>query len=646
MKKILLFIIMFLAMLSTTLESSAELLYKIKPLCFDTSNNLLFIPINTSSKSVLNNDLVITKNKEKNSIILQLNHATTFPQPTDLTFSEGDLKSVKIMTDMNNSVTYTLSFKENYNIENLKIGNINNNICISIRPIQPYGMNYYLNTYTEEDNTSKQYRERLTVTSKIAQIGTPVSDTKGNKTTVNEINQAFINSTHQSSNIYTNYKLENETSDYMLRSKYYLNNVTTNGKLFTVSGIGILGFEKQFVLEDPSRMIFDIPNSIIKQELHNKEIELTNGDKIKVAQFEPTITRIVVTSKNASKYIPVYFPDSQKAILTLPQNLTMADIPNPKANITKSSYTKTEKLNNLVFEFDKPLVYSIKRTSDYLYIYFLNAEKFNEANFKSSIKATPYEDTAVAVMKNTGIRLTLPMPTKGDLNTYLSPEGRVFKISFETIKPAITQAKTAETELQKVKKKEGTIISTPKFNNPKGSKVIVLDAGHGGKDCGATREGIYEKDITLDVCDRIQELLQKKGYKVYMTRTNDVYVSLEDRSLFSASINPAIFVSVHVNACNDTAPKGIETHYYTDESLDLAVTVHNGLTKKIDETPNRGLSRSRFYVINHTEVPAILVEIGFLSNDEERNELITPRRKQRTAEGIVEGIIEYFNSKK
>lgn len=644
MKKILLFIIMFLAMLSTMLESSAELLYKIKPLCFDTSNNLLFIPINTSSKSVLNNDLVITKDKEKNSIILQLNHATTLPQPTDLTFSEGDLKSVKIMTDMNNSVTYTLSFKENYNIENLKIGNINNNLFISIRPMQPYGMNYYLNTYSEEE--TKQYRERLTVSSKEPYVETPVSNTVGVKTPVNEINQAFGNTISKTSTVATNYKVVNKTSDHMLRSKFYLNNLTTNGKFFTVSGVGILGFEKQFVLENPNRMIFDIPNSMIKPELHNKEIELTNGDKIKVAQFEPTITRIVVTSKNAQKYLPVYFPESQKAILTLPQNLTTADIPNPKANITKCSYNKVEKLNNLVFEFDKPLVYSIKRTADYLYIYFLNAERFNEANFKAVIKSNPYEDAVVTVMKNTGIRLTLPMPTKGDLNTYLSPEGRVFKISFETIKPAITQAKTAETELQKVKKKEGTIISTPKFNNPKGSKVIVLDAGHGGKDCGATREGIYEKDITLDVCDRIQELLQKKGYKVYMTRTNDVYVSLEDRSLFSASINPAIFVSVHVNACNDTAPKGIETHYYTDESLDLAVTVHNGLTKKIDETPNRGLSRSRFYVINHTEVPAILLEIGFISNDEERNELITPRRKQRTAEGIVEGIIEYFNSKK
>ena len=130
MKKILLFLIMFLAMLSTTLESSAELLYKIKPLCFDTSNNLLFIPINTSSKSVLNNDLVITRDKEKNSIVLKLNHATTLPQPTDLTFSEGDLKSVKIVTDMNNSVTYTLCFKDNYNLESLKIVNI---ICTNLQ---------------------------------------------------------------------------------------------------------------------------------------------------------------------------------------------------------------------------------------------------------------------------------------------------------------------------------------------------------------------------------------------------------------------------------------------------------------------------------------------------------------------------------
>ena len=644
MKKLLVFFTILIMLLAGSIKSSAELLYKIKPINFDTSASLIFIPTQASSKSNITNNLTITKSKENNCVTIDITSATTLPQPADLFFSEGDLKELQISTNMNNTVSISLYFKENYNTSNLKIGNINNNLCIAIKPLQPYGMNYYLNTYSEDSDTSKIYKETLNITSKSLEKSSPVANSRENKNTLNEINKAFINSNYQSAEVYTKYEITNVTQNHVLRSKYYINNLTTNGKLFTISGVGILGFEKQFLLDNPTRMIFDIPNSTLKSELHNKELELANGDKIKIAQFDPTTTRLVVTSKNAPKYIPVYFADSQKALITSPQNLMTSDLPAQKTNIIKTSYQKTGKLNNLVFEFDKPLSYSIKRTSDSLYIYFLNAEKFNETNFNNTIKQTPYNQSIVTIMKNTGIRLTLPMSTKGNLNTYLSPEGRVFKISFEEVKPPAP--KTAETDLQKVKKKEGTIISTPKYNNPKGSNVIVLDAGHGGRDCGCTKDGIYEKDITLDVCDRLQTILRKKGYKVYMTRTNDTYVSLEDRALFNQSVNPAVFVSVHVNSCNDSSPKGIETHYYTDDSLDLGVAVNKALTKKISYTTNRGLLRSRFYVINHTAVPAILVEIGFISNTEERNSLITPQRKQQTAEGIAEGILEYFKTKK
>ena len=100
---------------------------------------------------------------------------------------------------------------------------------------------------------------------------------------------------------------------------------------------------------------------------------------------------------------------------------------------------------------------------------------------------------------------------------------------------------------------------------------------------------------------------------------------------------PSIFI---------VAPRGIETHYYTDNSLDLGACVNKALVKKIPYTTNRGLLRSRFYVINHTIAPAILVEIGFISNPDERKSLISSQRKQQTAEGIADGIIEYFNSTK
>ena len=126
-----------------------------------------------------------------------------------------------------------------------------------------------------------------------------------------------------------------------------------------------------------------------------------------------------------------------------------------------------------------------------------------------------------------------------------------------------------------------------------------------------------------------------------MTRTSDETVSLEDRVEFSENLQPDIFVSIHVNSSNSSTPKGLETHYYKDNSLMLAKTMHASLLNNINAA-DRGLFKSKFYVINHTTAPAILVEIGFISNDSERAQIMTESRKQATAKAIAEGIHDYF----
>ena len=144
---------------------------------------------------------------------------------------------------------------------------------------------------------------------------------------------------------------------------------------------------------------------------------------------------------------------------------------------------------------------------------------------------------------------------------------------------------------------------------------------------------------------RVCALLEKKGYTVEMTRDTDKTVSLQDRVAFSESEHPDIFVSIHVNSSEKPEITGIETHYYRQESLSLAQTVHAALASNI-KTKNRGLFKSKFYVINHTTAPAILVEIGFISNDGERAELVSDKRKQATAKAIAEGVENYFKENK
>ena len=138
-------------------------------------------------------------------------------------------------------------------------------------------------------------------------------------------------------------------------------------------------------------------------------------------------------------------------------------------------------------------------------------------------------------------------------------------------------------------------------------------------------------------------ILRSKGYKTALTRKDDTFVSLEDRVNISENEAPEIFVSIHVNSAVATEPYGIETHYYHDYSKELADVIHKHLAKEVN-SKDRGLFKSKFYVINHTTVPAVLVEIGFISNENERNELITDLRKQKTAKAIADGIIEYLQS--
>lgn len=616
-------------------------IYKIKPIKFDISNSIIFVPIKTSDQNIITNDLKYTKLENTNGVELELLNSNFELQPDELNFSEGYLKDFNIRENGKNTII-TLIFKNNFNVANLKIGNINNNLIITVSPLQPYNMNYYVNTYRESDAYTKDYRENMAITTKkIEKKDEPVVNVSNtNKSSMNEIHQAFANSNYGNNEVYTNVVIEDLSKNNRLRSKYYLAEAKITDNVFRLVGVGAESIQKPFLLPNPMRMVFDMPNTIINPELHNKEISLVNGDKLKLAQFNPTTTRMVVTSETAAQYIPVYHPDSQTMLLANPKNILTTHLPDKKANIVKFNFQKSGKQENFIIEFDKPLCYAVKRTSEYLFIYFLNAEKYNDSQFQSVKKNTHYSDLSMHLL-STGMRLRLPEQNRENISTFISPDGKVFKITCEQkiIEPVLTETKD-------LAKKEGTITAKPKYTKDKNTDVIVIDPGHGGKDCGALRNNIFEKDITLAVSKRLQSILQKKGYKVYMTRTDDTYVSLEDRTIYTEGINPALFVSVHVNSCNSESPKGIETHYYHENSLELADYVHRHLYKKVANTTNRGLFKSRFYVINHTTVPAILIEIGFISNTAERNELISPQRQQATAEGIAEGIVEYLKNNK
>jgi N-acetylmuramoyl-L-alanine amidase CwlD len=175
-------------------------------------------------------------------------------------------------------------------------------------------------------------------------------------------------------------------------------------------------------------------------------------------------------------------------------------------------------------------------------------------------------------------------------------------------------------------------------------REVVLDAGHGGSDPGAQRGDIQEKDITLAITQKLKRYLEARGVKVVMTRSDDTFVSLEDRTKITNQMHPDAFVSIHINSLEtDRDITGIETYYQTDQSRALADKVHAQLVEHL-QVPDRSIRKARFYVVRNTDRPAILAEVGFISNKDERDKLISSDYQAKIAESVGQGVILYLGN--
>jgi len=202
---------------------------------------------------------------------------------------------------------------------------------------------------------------------------------------------------------------------------------------------------------------------------------------------------------------------------------------------------------------------------------------------------------------------------------------------------------------------DGTVLTLKIFNQapsvttksnsnlPLEGVSLVLDAGHGGSDPGAQRGEAREKEMTLGIINQLKKRLEANGAFITMTRSDDTFVSLEDRVKITNLVMPKAFVSVHINALESTNDiKGVETYFQTEQSRPLAEAIHNSLYTSLG-VPNRGIRKARFYVINHTTVPAILAEVGYISNKDEREKLISSDYQGKIADALAQGVILYVN---
>lgn len=174
-----------------------------------------------------------------------------------------------------------------------------------------------------------------------------------------------------------------------------------------------------------------------------------------------------------------------------------------------------------------------------------------------------------------------------------------------------------------------------------GELVVVLDAGHGGNDNGTSYGKNLEKDITLSVVNKIQSLLEEKNVKVVLTRDSDTYISLSDRTTIANEANADVFVSIHCNYYEkSTSINGLECYYSSSSTIGKSYASFISKAVAAENTiDSRGSKTANFYVLRNTEIPAVLVELGYLSNTSDRAVLIDSDSQQALAEQIVNGIL-------
>ncbi len=224
-------------------------------------------------------------------------------------------------------------------------------------------------------------------------------------------------------------------------------------------------------------------------------------------------------------------------------------------------------------------------------------------------------------------------------------------------------------------------------------RLVVIDAGHGGHDCGAQCGGKQEKDLVLQIVHKLYKAFKNEGYRVYMTRGNDRFLTLGQRTKIADKKDADVFISIHANAIANKSRfeevEGIETYFLQKtrdarsqriaerenaavlkgadtlsknviidsvlngpkivESNKLAIDVQRNIMKRVkakySDAKGGGFRPAPFYVLVGASRPSILVEVGYITNTKERNRLFNPDYQERIAEGIVEGVNRYLDNR-
>ncbi len=425
-------------------------------------------------------------------------------------------------------------------------------------------------------------------------------------------------------------------------------------------------------IDSPARIVFDLPDTRLASTLVGKTFDVDDGflKKVRMAQFSPGRTRVVLEVDNLSDYDAFLLPDPYRLIIDIHgkgARAKQSKEPDSSILASEDATASTKADSGADAEDDSPedaptvLAHSAKPATS-------GAASLGRKPVVKKIVEADDDDS--------GNGATTIEPAK------LRPAARALASS-----PLSSTSTRASDSHPIIREARPTASGDRSLIRTLGLKIgkIVIDPGHGGHDTGTIGpNGLEEKDLVLDVGRRLGKLLETRlGAEVVYTRRDDTFIPLETRTAIANQARADLFVSIHANSSHDETARGVETYYLNftsspealevaarenavseksiyelqdlvkkialkekiDESREFAADVqeslHSGLALKAPAIRDRGVKKAPFIVLIGANMPSILAEVSFVSNPTDEHRLATGEYRQRIAESLYQGIAKY-----
>ena len=432
---------------------------------------------------------------------------------------------------------------------------------------------------------------------------------------------------------------------------------------------------------NPDRVFFDLHNTHLSSTLKGKTFDVEDGflHKVRVAQYQPDETRIVLEMDDVANYSAFLLPNPYRLIIDVhgkhPQKMAKAEPAKPAPRAEKKAAKPASEV-------------TAKSTAPAAVV--ADKERAAASGASAAPADKPNPEPTFDELAETLAKLNPPE----EASKTNSADGEV-KPAAETAKePVTSSAKRGKTAAKKKTREplagreaQPTANGERSLIRALGLKIgrIVVDAGHGGHDTGTIApNGLMEKDLALDVALRLGKLLESRmGAEVVYTRDDDTFIPLETRTAIANQNQADLFISIHANSSSDPSARGIETYYLnfttSADALEVAArenavsekSIHElqdlvkkiALKDKIEESRefavdvqqalysglanrglrNRGVKKAPFIVLIGANMPSILAEISFVSNPADAKRLKTPDYRQKIAESLYRGTAKYVS---